>query len=182
MPIKERLGRLPRIGLHEAGVRLWQIQAEEMYLLPNPADLRHRLAEIHLRMARRVGQRHEDFPPARPLPPHMILHHRVAAAIAMLVAQPFEDPLGGVLLFGLGPTGPPPGSPRSPASAAPASVCPLAASERNRAAPSTGTSWQPCPGSGQRPGPPPADYAPAKTQTSGPPRRSPPRTSPGAPP
>ncbi len=26
--------------------------------------------------------------------PHLILHHRLAGAIAVLVAQPFEDPLG----------------------------------------------------------------------------------------
>jgi hypothetical protein len=57
-----------------------------MNLLANPADHRLRLAEIHLRMARRVRLWHEDLPPARPLPPHVILHHRIAAAIAMLVA------------------------------------------------------------------------------------------------
>ena len=71
-----------------------------MHLLANPADHRHRLAEIHLGMPRRMRQRHENLPATAPLAPHMILHHCVAAAIAMLVAQPLEDPLGGMLLLG----------------------------------------------------------------------------------
>ena len=68
MPVEEGLGRLARIGLHEAGVRLRQVHAEEVDLLPNAADHRHRLAEIHLRMAGRVRQRHEGLPAPRPLP------------------------------------------------------------------------------------------------------------------
>ena len=70
-----------------------------MHLLADTADQRHRLAEIHLRMPRRMRQRHEHLAPARHLPPHVILHHGVAAAIAVFVAQPLEDPLGRVPLL-----------------------------------------------------------------------------------
>ena len=52
-----------------------------------------RLAEVHLRMAGRMRQRHERLPPSRPADPHIVLHHRVAAGKAVLVAQPLEDPL-----------------------------------------------------------------------------------------
>ncbi len=58
MAVQERLGRLPQKGLHEAGVRLRQIHAQEVHLLAHPADHPDRLAKVHLRMPRRVGQRH----------------------------------------------------------------------------------------------------------------------------
>ncbi len=38
--------------------------------------------------------------PSGLLAAHMVLHHRVAASVAMLVAQPLEDALGAVLLLG----------------------------------------------------------------------------------
>ena len=56
-------------------------------------ERRDRLAKVHLRMSRRVRQWHERLPPARPVQPDIILHHGVAAAEAMLIAQPFKDPL-----------------------------------------------------------------------------------------
>ncbi len=86
-----------RIGLHEAGVRLRQVQAEEMDLLPHAADHPHRLAEIHLRMARRVRQRHERLPPTRPAraehspsPPCSRRHTRVRRAAARISASPCD--------------------------------------------------------------------------------------------
>lgn len=94
MPIEEGLGRLRRIGLYEAGIRLRQVHAEEVNLLPKAVYHPHRLAKVHLRMPRWMRQRHERLPAARPALPHIILHHRVAAAITMLVPQPLEDPLG----------------------------------------------------------------------------------------
>ena len=86
MPVEERLGGLPRIRLHEAGVGVRQVHAEEMDLATHAADRGHRLAEVDLGMAGRVGQRHEGLPPLRPADPHVVLHHRVAAGIAVLVA------------------------------------------------------------------------------------------------
>ena len=66
MPVQEGLRRLRRIGLHEAGVRLRQVHAEEVDLPAHAADHADRLAKIHLRMAGRMRQRHERLAPARP--------------------------------------------------------------------------------------------------------------------
>ena len=46
-----------------------------------------------------MRQRHERLAAPRPAEPDIILHHRVAAAKAMLVAQPLEDPLRRVPLL-----------------------------------------------------------------------------------
>jgi len=78
---------------------LRQIHAEEVDLLPYAADHRDRLAKIHLAMPGRMRQRHERLAAPRPAKPDIILHHRVAAAKAMLVAQPLEDPLRRVPLL-----------------------------------------------------------------------------------
>ena len=93
------LGRRRRIATHEAGVAVRQVHDEEMRLLPHPADDHHRLAEIGLRIPRRMRQRHEHLAAAPLALPHVILHDRVAAGEAMLVAKPFEHPLRGVPLF-----------------------------------------------------------------------------------
>jgi len=93
MPIQERLGRLARKGLHEAGVRLRQIHAQEVHLLAHPADHPDRLAKVHLRMSRWVGQRHEGLAALRPAQSDIVFHHRVTAAEAMLIAQPLKNPL-----------------------------------------------------------------------------------------
>ena len=87
MAIQERLGGLSRIGLHEAGVRLRQIHAEEVDLLPHAADHTDRFAKIHLRMARRMRQRNERLSPTRPADADVILHHGVAASEAMLITH-----------------------------------------------------------------------------------------------
>ena len=99
MPVEERLGGLPRIRLHEAGVGVRQVHAEEMDLATHAADRGHRLAEVDLGRAGRVRQRHEGLPPTRACDPDVILHHCVAASIAVLVAQTLEDPLGRVPLL-----------------------------------------------------------------------------------
>src|SRR5450759_3589412 len=99
VPVEESLRRLRRIGLHETRVRLRQIHAKEVYLLAHPANHAHRFAKVHLRMARRMRQRHEGLAPARPLNPHMILDDGIAARKSMLVAQPFENPLGRMTLL-----------------------------------------------------------------------------------
>ena len=79
---------------HEAGVGVRQVHAEEVDLPTHAADHGDRFAEVDLGVAGRVGQRHKGLPPLRPADPHVILHHRVAAGIAVLVAQTLKDPLG----------------------------------------------------------------------------------------
>ena len=71
-----------------------------MNLLRHPADHRHRFAKIRLAMARRMPQRHEHLAPLLPPHPHVILDRRVAAAVAVLVTQPLEDPLRRMPLLG----------------------------------------------------------------------------------
>src|SRR3981081_3576638 len=56
-PIEKSLGRLRRIGLDETGVRLRQVEAEDMQLHANAADDADAFAEVELRVARRMGER-----------------------------------------------------------------------------------------------------------------------------
>jgi hypothetical protein len=98
--VAEGLQPLRRVGLDEAGVRVRQVEAEEVDLPLHPADHRHRLPEVGLRVAGRVRQRHEHLPhPGAPLA-HVVLHDGVAAGEAVLGAQPLVDPLGRVPLLG----------------------------------------------------------------------------------
>ena len=99
MPVEKSLRGLPRIRLHETGVGVRQVHAEEMDLLTNAADGGDRLAEVDLGVARRMSQRHEGLTATRACNPDVVLHNCVAAAIAVLVAQTLEDPLGRVPLL-----------------------------------------------------------------------------------
>jgi len=99
MAVQEGLRGFPRVGLHEAGVRLRQVQAEEVDLLANAPDPHQRFPEIHLAVTWRMGQRHERLPCLRSADPHVILHNRVATREAMLVPEPLENPLGRVPLL-----------------------------------------------------------------------------------
>ena len=94
MAAQERLFRLERILLDEARVRVRQVHAEKVELLPHAADHAHSLAEIHLGMPRRMRPRHERLTALRPADPHVIPDHRVAAGKALLVAPPLKDPIG----------------------------------------------------------------------------------------
>jgi hypothetical protein len=97
--VEEGLEPLGRVGLDEARIRVRQVEAEEVDLLPDTPDHRHRLAEIDLGVARRMGQRDEYLAP--PLPPlaDVVLHDRVAAGEAVLGPQALVDPLGRVPLL-----------------------------------------------------------------------------------
>src|ERR1700730_10393868 len=96
VPVKKSFRRLRRIGLDEAGVRMRQVEAEHMQLHPYAADDANAFAEVDLRMARRMGQRHEDL--ARPAAgdPNVILHYGITAGKTVFEPQPFENPLRGV--------------------------------------------------------------------------------------
>jgi hypothetical protein len=94
------LGGRRRIGADEAGVALRQVEGEEMRRLLDAADEHCRFAEIGLRVAGRVVQRHEHLAAATPMLADVVLHDGVAAGEPMLVSQPLEHPLGRVALLG----------------------------------------------------------------------------------
>jgi hypothetical protein len=100
VPVEEGLDPLGRVGLDEAGVRVRQVEAEEVDLATLAADHRHCFAEVDLRMARRVHERDEHLP--HPLPPlaDVVLHDRVATGEAMLGSEALVDPPGRVPLLG----------------------------------------------------------------------------------
>jgi len=62
MAIAERLRRLRRIRDHEARIRVRQIECEEVDLALDAGDDRESLAEVGLRMAGRMRERHEHLP------------------------------------------------------------------------------------------------------------------------
>ena len=73
MAVQKRLGRLPRIRLHEPDVGMRQDQTEEGDLLAPAPDLDDRLAEVDLGMARRMVQRNEGLARRLPLRPDVVL-------------------------------------------------------------------------------------------------------------
>jgi hypothetical protein len=94
VPVEKSLGRLRRIGLDETGVRMRQVEAEHMQLHANAANDADAFAEVGLRMARRMGQRHENLARPGTRQADVILHDRIAAGVAVFDPQPFENPLG----------------------------------------------------------------------------------------
>jgi hypothetical protein len=50
VPVQKGLDPLGRVGLEEAGIRVRQVEAEEVDLLPHAANHRHRLAKVGLGM------------------------------------------------------------------------------------------------------------------------------------
>jgi hypothetical protein len=99
VPVEKGLGPLGRVGLEETGIRVRQVEAEEVDLLPHAADYRHRFAKVGLGMTGRVGQRYEHFLCPGTMLVHIGLHGRVAAGIAVLGAQALENTLGRVPLL-----------------------------------------------------------------------------------
>src|SRR3954471_10963092 len=99
MSVAERFSSLCRIGLYETAVAVRQVHRKEMDLALDPGDLRQRLAKIHLRMTRIVPQRHEHLAVPQPVRPNVVLYDGDPATVAVLVAQPFEDPLRGMTLL-----------------------------------------------------------------------------------
>src|SRR5262249_4256930 len=57
------------------------------------------LAEVDLGLAGAVGQRDEDLGAAAPPGPDGVLDDGQSAPVAVLVAEPLEDPLGGMALL-----------------------------------------------------------------------------------
>ena len=78
-----------------------QDEGKEVRLALDPPDLHKRFTEIGLGVAGWMHERDEHLPRAQPALPHVILHDGVAAREAVLVPQPFQDPLRRVpLLYG----------------------------------------------------------------------------------
>ena len=88
-------------AFHEAGVRLRQVHAEEMDLLPrHAADHPDRCAEVHLGMARaHAPAERTSLASGAWLTSDITLHHRVTAGKAMLITKPLENPLRRVALL-----------------------------------------------------------------------------------
>jgi len=97
--LEEGFCRLRRKGLYEAVVGVRQIEGHEMRLALHAGNHHHRFAEVRLRFARSVAQRHEHLLAADLGGPHVVLHDRVAARVLVLGSQPLEDPLGRVPLL-----------------------------------------------------------------------------------
>jgi hypothetical protein len=76
-----------------------QVHDKEMRLLPHAPDDGLRLAEIGLGVTRRMRQRHKHLAAAPFALPHVVLHDRVPAGEAVLVAKPLEHPLRRVPLL-----------------------------------------------------------------------------------
>ena len=100
MAVEEGLDPLRRVGLDEAGIRVRQIKTEEVDLLPDTPDHRHRLTKVCLGVPGRMSKRHEDLLAAGMLLAQIVLHDRVAARKAVLDPQPLKDPLGRMPLLG----------------------------------------------------------------------------------
>jgi len=84
VPFQERRGVLGGKRHLKTVVRLRQIQAQEMCLLFHARNHHQRFTEVSLSVPGRMHQRHENFLVPHARFPHVVLHHGVAAAEAVL--------------------------------------------------------------------------------------------------
>ena len=101
MPVDPCLGRRRRVRPNVRRVALRQVEGEEMDLALDPADERPRFTEISLPMPRRMNQRHVHLPAPAMMLAHVVLHDRVPAGEAVLVAKTLENALRRVLLLAM---------------------------------------------------------------------------------
>jgi hypothetical protein len=80
-----------------------QRHREVVQLAAHPADLAERLAEVHLGVPGRMRQGHEHLLGPAFLLPNIVGDNRDPAGEAVLVPQPFEDPLRCVPLLRIPP-------------------------------------------------------------------------------
>ena len=76
-----------------------QVHREEVDLALDTSDHRKRLTEVHLGMARLMGQRHVHLPLTLSRRKDIILHNRDATGKAVLIAETLKDPLRGMALL-----------------------------------------------------------------------------------
>ena len=99
VPVKEGLGGLRRVGLHEAAVAVGQVDDEAVGLLLHAADDHQGLAKVALGVSRRMGQRHEHLPCLTAIISDAVLDRGVSAVESVFVPEPLEDALGRVALL-----------------------------------------------------------------------------------
>ena len=99
VPVKEGLGGLRRVGLHEAAVAVGQVDDEAVGLLLHAADDRQGLAKVALGVSRRMGQRHEHLPCLTAILSDVVLDRGVSTVESVFVPEPLEDALGSVALL-----------------------------------------------------------------------------------
>src|SRR4051812_28959628 len=97
--LEERLGAFSREGGDEDGVGVRQGHREQGDLGGLAIEMDLGLAEIDLGLARGVGQGDEDLGGTELPGSDRLLDDAQAALIAVLVADPLEDPMGGVPLL-----------------------------------------------------------------------------------
>ena len=97
--LEERLGALAREGDDEDRVGVRQGHDEQGDLGGLAIEMDLGLAEIDLGLARGMGQRDEDLGGPEPPGGDRLLDDGQAALVAVLVAEPLEDPAGGVPLL-----------------------------------------------------------------------------------
>ena len=76
-----------------------QVHDEAVGLALHAADDHQGLAEVALRVARRVGQRDEHLPGLAAMLPDVVLDSGVSTVVAVLVPEALEDALGRVALL-----------------------------------------------------------------------------------
>jgi len=94
MTFQEGFSRLGRERRHEAVIGVGQVHHQVVRLPLHTGNHRKGFAEVHLRLARCVDQRHEHLPSTQRCRPHVVLDDRVAAVKPVLFPKPVEDPLG----------------------------------------------------------------------------------------
>ena len=99
MPVQEGLGGLRWVGLHEAAVAVGQVQYEAVGLALHAANDHQGLAEVALRVSRRMGQRDEHLPGLTAILSDVVLDRGVSAVEPVLVPEALEDALGRVRCF-----------------------------------------------------------------------------------
>src|SRR5512147_1690492 len=97
--LEERLSALAREGGDEGRVGVRQRHDEERHGGRPAVEGDLRLAEVDLGLAGAVGQRDEDLGVPAPPGADGVLDDGQLAGKAVLVAEPLEDPLGGVPLL-----------------------------------------------------------------------------------
>ena len=97
--LEERLSALAREGADEGRVGVRQRHHEQGHRGGLPVERDLGLAEVDLGLTGPVGQRDEDLGAAAPPGPDGVLDDSRPASVAVLVAEPLEDPLGGMALL-----------------------------------------------------------------------------------
>jgi hypothetical protein len=100
MAFQEGFRGLGRERHYEAVVRVRQIHGQIVRPLFHSRNHDQCFAEIHLRLAGRMCQRHEYLSAVQCRCAHVVLHDRVAARETVLFLKPLEDPLRRMPLLG----------------------------------------------------------------------------------